>query len=150
MAVRAVVFTTNRALIREKLTRWNNALKNWENRRNNAVRIICIHYARFTSMPGDKMRVSDYVVHAFIQAWDDITNSIKRLNEQKEFYTIFNEHFQQEHSHDRLCDNCSFFQSGAERFIAISESCAKSIEKTATDFQHIVTVNLEWLTIQSK
>lgn len=150
MAVRAVVFTTNRAVIRQKLTRWNNALENWAKHLDNASHIICIHYARFTSMPGDKRLVSEYVVRAFGHAQEDITNSIKRLNEQKELYTIFNEHFQEEHAQDRLCDDCSFFQSGAERFIAISESSAKSIEKTATDFQHIVAVNLEWLAKQPK
>ena len=92
MAVRAVV-PTNSALIRGKLTMWNNALKNWENRMKDAVRIIFIHYVRFTSMPGDKMLVSEYVGHAFIHAWKDITNSIKRLNEQKKLYTIFQRAF---------------------------------------------------------
>ena len=149
MAVRAVV-PTNPVLIQRKLTGWNNALKNWAKHLDNARHIICIHYAHFTSMPGDKRLVSEYVVHAFIHAWKDITNSIKRLNEQKELYKIFNGHFQEEHTQDRLCDDCSLFQSGAERFIAIGESSAKSIEKTATDFQHIVAVNLEWLAKQPK
>ena len=114
-----------------------------------AVKEIGTCCAKFMSAQGPNTPVTGDVNCAFMDASTNVGKSREKLEAQKKFLTHFKTH-PVGHEYGRLCDECSFFLSGASLRNAIAASSAQSVQEISARFQRTVAENIEWIEKQPK